>query len=100
MQFQRNTILPWVKRWESELNRKLFPTESEYYIRFNMEGLLRGDIRSRYESYSVGRQWGWLSVNDIRKHEGMDPLENGDVYLQPLNMVEAGAPTPEDNAVE
>jgi len=100
MQFQRNTILPWVKRWESELNRKLFPEGSEYYIRFNMEGLLRGDIKSRYESYAVARQWGWLSVNDIRKHEGMDPLDNGDAYLQPLNMVEAGTPKPQDDAME
>jgi hypothetical protein len=65
-----------------------------------MEGLLRGDIRSRYDSYAVGRQWGWLSVNDIRSQEGLDPLDNGDVYLQPLNMVEAGTPNPQDDAVE
>lgn len=100
IQFQRNTILPWVKRWESELNRKLFTPEDDYYVRFNMEGLLRGDIRSRYDSYAVGRQWGWLSVNDIRSQEGLDPLDNGDVYLQPLNMVEAGTPNPQDDAVE
>ena len=64
--FQRNTILPWVKRWEAEFNRKLFVGDSEYYIRFNMDGLLRGDIRSRYEAYTKGsRQWGWIqSAND------------------------------------
>lgn len=90
IQFQRNTILPWVKRWEAEFNRKLFPGNEAYYIRMNMDGLLRGDISSRYSSYATARQWGWLSVNDIRRHENLDPIENGDTYLQPLNMVEAG----------
>ena len=90
IQFQRNTILPWVKRWEAEFNRKLFPGDDAYYIRMNMDGLLRGDISSRYSSYATARQWGWLSVNDIRRHENLDPIQNGDTYLQPLNMVEAG----------
>mgnify|MGYP003633240138 FL=1 len=89
--FQRNTILPWVKRWEAEFNRKLFITDSEYYIRFNMDGLLRGDIRSRYEAYTKSRQWGFQSVNEIRKMENMPPIENGDIYLQPMNMVSANS---------
>jgi len=98
IQFQRNTILPWVKRWESELNRKLFVGDSSYYIRFNMEGLLRGDIRSRYEAYTKGRQWGWISANDVRKMENLAPIEGGDAYLQPLNMTEVGTtPTTEEN---
>lgn len=91
IQFQRNTILPWVKRWESELNRKLFPNNSDYYIRFNMDGLLRGDIKSRYEAYTKGRQWGWISANDVRKLENMEPVDGGDIYLQPMNMVAAGS---------
>ena len=96
IQFQRNTILPWVKRWEAEFNRKLFPGQEDYFIRMNMDGLLRGDISSRYSSYAVARQWGWLSVNDIRKHESLEPIDGGDIYLQPMNMVEAGT----DNAAE
>ena len=96
IQFQRNTILPWVKRWEAEFNRKLFPGQEDYFIRMNMDGLLRGDISSRYSSYATARQWGWLSVNDIRKHESLDPIDGGDIYLQPMNMVEAGT----DNAAE
>lgn len=95
IQFQRNTILPWVRRWESEINRKLFIDES-YYIRFNMEGLLRGDIKSRYEAYTKGRQWGWHSANDVRRMENMAPIEGGDVYLQPLNMVAVGQKSNED----
>ena len=96
IQFQRNTVLPWVKRWEAEFNRKLFPGQEDYFIRMNMDGLLRGDISSRYSSYAVARQWGWLSVNDIRKHESLEPIDGGDIYLQPMNMVEAGT----DNAAE
>ncbi|MFA7218830.1 MAG: hypothetical protein WC057_09600, partial [Dehalococcoidales bacterium] len=42
------------------------------------------------EAYAIGRQWGWLSVNDIRKLENLPPLANGDIYLQPLNYIEAG----------
>ncbi len=96
IQFQRNTVLPWVKRWEAEFNRKLFPGQEDYFIRMNMDGLLRGDISSRYSSYAVARQWGWMSVNDIRKYESLEPIDGGDIYLQPMNMVEAGT----DNAAE
>ena len=97
IQFQRNTILPWVKRWEAEFNRKLFPNGNDYYIRFNMDGLLRGDITSRYSSYATARQWGWLSVNDIRKFEGLDNIDNGDTYLQPLNMVDVATDNTDDD---
>jgi HK97 family phage portal protein len=103
IQFQRNTILPWVKRWEAEFNRKLFVGNDaeRYYIRFNMDGLLRGDIRSRYEAYTKGRQWGWISANDVRKMENLAPIDGGDAYLQPMNMVEVGtAQNDENDAVE
>ena len=100
IQFQRNTILPWVKRWESEFNRKLFINDKTHYIRFNMEGLLRGDIRTRYEAYTKGRQWGWISANDVRRMENLAPIEGGDAYLQPLNMTEAGAQTQDADAVQ
>ncbi len=99
IQFQRNTILPWVKRWEAEFNRKLFPGQEDYFIRMNMDGFLRGDISSRYSSYATARQWGWMSVNDIRKYESLDPIDGGDVYLQPLNMIEAGTDNTTEDAV-
>ena len=99
IQFQRNTILPWVKRWESEFNKKLFINDKAHYIRFNMEGLLRGDIKSRYEAYTKGRQWGWISANDVRRFENLAPIENGDAYLQPLNMVDVSKQNENDDAV-
>ena len=45
--------------------------------------------------YAIGRQWGWLSVNDIRRLENMPPVPGGDIYLQPLNMVDAGKGAPD-----
>jgi hypothetical protein len=59
-------------------------------IEFNMSGLLRGDIASRATYYAQGRQWGWLSVNDIRRLENMPAIPNGNIYMQPLNMGESG----------
>jgi len=57
-----------------------------------VQGLLRGDIKSRYDAYAVGRQWGWLSADDVRDLEDMNPLPEGvgQIYLSPLNMVPAG----------
>src|SRR5690606_27121248 len=58
---------------------------------FLVEGLLRGDIESRYRAYAMARQWGWMSANDVRELENMNPLpgKSGDIYLVPMNMVSA-----------
>lgn len=96
LQFVTHTLRPWLVRFEQEITRKLFPsrsdgTPSELYVEFNVDGLLRGDIKSRYEAYAIGRQWGWLSTNDIRSRENLEPVSDGDTdYLQPLNMVPRG----------
>ncbi|MFJ5253780.1 phage portal protein [Pseudomonas sp. NPDC088414] len=94
IQFVVFALLPWVKRHEQAMMRDfLLPKDRrEYFIEFNLSGLLRGDQKSRYEAYAIGRQWGWLSVNDIRRLENMPPVPGGDIYLQPLNMVDAGKP--------
>lgn len=90
IQFVRDCITPYVRRMEVELNRKLFrEDESDYYAYFTVEGLMRGDLKGRYDAYATARQWGWLSVNDIRDLENLNPIEGGDVYLQPLNMVQS-----------
>lgn len=93
LEFVMYTMLPHFKRWEENINMQLLtPAERRagYYIEFNVAGLLRGDMKTRAGSYAVARQWGWLSVNDIRKLENMPPIENGNIYLSPLNMGEAG----------
>jgi hypothetical protein len=61
----------------------------EYFLAFNRAGRLRGDQKRPYEAYGIGGQGGWLSVNDIRRLENMPPVAGGDIYLQPLNMVDS-----------
>jgi len=92
IEFVVHTLRPWLIRIEEEINRKLLDdSEGEFYAKFTVDALLRGDIKARYDAYSVGRQWGWLSANDVRELEDMDPLEPdvGDIYLSPVNMVPA-----------
>lgn len=99
IEFVVYTLMPWLKRFEQAYNRDLLlPSEwGELYFEFNVAGLLRGDAQSRYEAYAKARQWGWLSVNDIRRLENLPPIPDGDTYLQPLNMVPAGwMPAPGD----
>jgi len=102
LQYVIYTLLPWIKRHEAAMMRDLLlPDErSEYYIEFNISGLLRGDQKSRYEAYAIGRNWGWLSVNDIRRLENMPPITGGDRYLTPLNMVDSGNTKNALNATE
>lgn len=97
IQFVVFGLLPWVKRHEQAMMRDfLLPQDRrEYFIEFNLSGLLRGDQATRYGAYAIGRQWGWLSVNDIRRLENMPPVQGGDIYLQPLNMVDAGKGMPD-----
>ena len=99
IQFVVFGLLPWVKRHEQAMMRDfLLPQDRrDYFIEFNLAGLMRGDQKSRYEAYAIGRQWGWLSVNDIRRLENMPPVAGGDIYLQPLNMVDAGKSKPDLN---
>ncbi len=94
LEFVVHTIRPWLVCWEQALSRSLLPNADRdhgYFIEFLVVGLLRGDIASRYQAYSIGRNNGWLSANDIRGLENMNPLPDrqGVLYLVPLNMVPA-----------
>jgi HK97 family phage portal protein len=89
LEFVTDTLMPWLIMWEQAIKRDLL-ADPRLYAHHNVAGLLRGDLQSRYSSYAQARNWGWLSVNDIRRLENLDPIEDGDVYLQPLNMVPAG----------
>ena len=95
LEFVMHSLRPWLVRWEQELNRKLFGTAGTagLYCEHAVDGLLRGDQASRFNAYAVGRQWGWLSADDVRELENLPPLADGagSVYLQPLNMIPAGA---------
>lgn len=88
IEFVTDTLMPWVARLETEANQKLLGRNQQgrLYTRINLQGLLRGDANSRFQAYAIGRQWGWLSANDIRRLEDMDPIPDGDQYLVPVNM--------------
>jgi len=99
IEFVTDAIQPAATRWERRINVDLIDPLSdaldgeEYFAEFTVGGLLRGDMKSRYDSYAIGRNWGWLSPNMICQFEGMNPIpaeKGGDEYLRPLNMVPAG----------
>jgi HK97 family phage portal protein len=91
LEFVKYTLDPWVVRWEQAMQRALFsPGEKkDYFIKFNVDGLLRGDYQSRMNGYAVGRQNGWMSSNDIRELENLNRIPEelgGDLYLVNGNM--------------
>ena len=86
LEFVKYTLDPWVIRWEQSLQRSLLlPGEKgKYFIKLNVDGLLRGDYQSRMNGYAGGRQNGWFSANDIREMENMNPIpdeQGGNLYL-------------------
>lgn len=86
--FVVNTIRPWLVRIEQSLNDKLLgDRNSTNYIKFVVEGLLRGDVESRGNFYNTMFNIGAMSINDIREKEDMNPIENGDQNFVPLNMI-------------
>ena len=92
LEFVKYTLEPWLVRWEQAMVRSLLSkTEKEqYFIKFNVDGLLRGDYESRMNGYAIGRQNGWLSANDIRELEDMNRIpaeQGGDTYLVNGNML-------------
>ena len=92
LEFVKYTLDPWVVRWEQSIMRTLLsPTEkNEYFVKFNLEGLLRGDYQSRMNGYAIGRQNGWMSANDIRELENLDLIpdeDGGNLYLVNGNML-------------
>jgi HK97 family phage portal protein len=94
IEFVQHTIRPWLVRWEQEIARSLLSDgeRGRLFARFNVDGLLRGDYATRMQGYATGRQNGWLSANDIRELEDMNPIskdQGGDEYLINGNMVSA-----------
>ena len=110
LEFVKYTLDPWVIRWEQSIQRALLSQgeKAEYFVKFNLEGLLRGDYQSRMNGYAIGRQNGWMSANDIRELENLDRIpaeEGGDLYLingnmLPLKNAGAFANTPTDDGKE
>ena len=90
--FAVHTIRPWLVRIEQAINKTLIPENEKgrYYAQFNIDGLMRGDYKSRMEGYAIARQNGWMSANDIRALENLNPIsaeEGGNAFLVNGNMI-------------
>ena len=90
--FAVHTIRPWLVRIEQSVNRQLFSEKEKghFYSHFNIDGLMRGDYKSRMEGYAIARQNGWMCVNDIRELENQNPIseeDGGNAYLVNGNMI-------------
>lgn len=91
LEFVKYTLEPWLIRWEQSLVRSLIlpGDKGKYFIKFNVDGLLRGDYESRMNGYATARQNGWMSANDIRALENLDQIseeDGGNLYLINGNM--------------
>lgn len=85
-------LAPMARRIEQVMNATLLTSEGRksLFVEHDLAGLLRGDMKGRYESYRIGREWGWLSPNEIRGWENLPEIEGGEEYLTPLNMTALG----------
>lgn len=102
--YVNDCLMPWFVNWEQEIYRRLLTVEEKkqgLFAKHVADALLRGDTAARNASYTAGRTGGWLSADDIRELEDMNPLPDGkgQIYLQPLNMVEAGTEPPQQEPV-
>jgi HK97 family phage portal protein len=94
LEFVITCVRSWAIRWESELNRKLLKhsERQSHFFKFLLDGLLRGDTKSRFEAYNLGRNMGIYSTNEIREKEDLNPVDHGDDdYILPLNVGLANA---------
>lgn len=101
--FVVQTLAPWIEAWEQELNWKLF-TEDEraqgYFVKFNLNALLRGDMATRKEFYKAGITDGWMLRSEAREKEDLPPVDGLDVPLQQANMVPANTVPENSNSAE
>jgi HK97 family phage portal protein len=81
-----DTILSWAIRWEQAIRRDLIINKVRFFARHNLEGLLRGDSQARAAFYSLAIMWGWMTRNEVRAKENLNPLKGLDDPLTPLNM--------------
>ena len=102
IQYMQGTLMPWLRRWEEEISRKLLGVDDRsIYAEFLAEEALRGNTIDRYAAYRTARESGWLSINEIRKRENLNTIgEEGDKYIMPLNFSDVDAEVIEDEVRE
>ena len=87
-----DSLMPIFERWESSMARWLINERDrgKLVFEFDVDRLMRGDSKARFDSYASARQWGVYTSNEARRKEGLNPVEGGDMLLQPLNMTASG----------
>jgi len=87
-EFVTYTLMPYITRIEQEMNLKLFRTNElgKTFIEFNVNGLLRGDVKSRTEAYKTAITNGYMSINEVRQKENMNSIDGGDKHFMQMNM--------------
>lgn len=84
-----DSVLGWAIRWEQSVRRDLIIAQARFFAKHNLDGLLRGDTKTRYEAYAIAVSLGWITRSEVRAKEDMDPLDDQwglDEPLVPLNM--------------
>jgi len=92
IEFVVDTVMPWLVMIEQAISRDLILAPRRYFAQFNVNGLLRGDTKSRFEAYSQAIQAGWLSPNDVRRLENLDPIPGGGIYFRNAALVPLDSP--------
>jgi len=95
LSFVTHCIRPWLVNVEQALHNQLFTVPAYYFPEHNLDAIMRGDLSSRYTAYKTARDGGWLSKNEIRAKENMNPISGGDDYrslteLQNAKQLEGG----------
>ena len=87
-EFVTYTLMPYITRIEQEMNLKLFRTNEvgKTFVEFNVNGLLRGDVKSRTEAYKTAITNGYMSINEVRQKENLNSIEGGDKHFMQMNM--------------
>jgi len=91
LEFVMHTMTPWAERWEASIESELLLESDDIEIEFDFANLMRGDAASRSSYYQSGIQNGWLTRNEARMAENLNPIDGLDQPLRPLNMVEEDA---------
>jgi hypothetical protein len=85
-EFVQHCLLPHLKRWEAAIARDLIVDDERYFAEHSVSGLLRGDHTSRASYYVSALQNGWMTINEVRELENLNPIDGGDVHFVPMNM--------------
>lgn len=99
-EFVQHCLLPHLKRWEAAISRDLIVDDERYFAEHSVSGLLRGDHASRAAYYVSALQNGWMSVNEIRELENMNPIPEGDQHYIQMNMQTLGSVEDEPQSQE